>query len=110
MIRCLVNESQIWPTWTNESCARYDRNKLRYPSDLADDERAIIALLISSVKRRGNKRSIVEPAAANAIIYVLSTRCEWAPLPKNLPRSTLNDYFRCWDYDGPSSLIIMYVH
>jgi len=111
MIRCLVNESQIWPTWTNENRARYDRSELRYPSDLADDEWAIIAPLIPSAKRRVKKRSIVERDAANAIIYVLSTRCEWASLPKNLPpRSTVNDHFRCSDYDGPSSLIVMYVH
>ena len=30
-----------------------------------------------------------------------STGCQWAALPKDLrPRSTVNDYFRLWDYDG----------
>ena len=40
--------------WTNENRARYDRSKLRYPSDLADTEWAIIAPLIPPAKRGGN--------------------------------------------------------
>ena len=34
-------------------------------------------------------------------MYVLSTGCQWAALPKDLPpKSTVNDDFRRWDYDG----------
>ncbi len=34
-------------------------------------------------------------------MYILSTGCQWAALPKDLPpRSTVNDYFRRWDWDG----------
>jgi transposase len=34
-------------------------------------------------------------------MYILSTGCQWAALPKDLPpRSTVNDYFLRWDYDG----------
>lgn len=34
-------------------------------------------------------------------MYVPSTGCQWAALPKDLPpRSTVNDYFRRWDWDG----------
>ena len=37
----------------------------------------------------------------NGLIYILSTGCQWAALPKDLPaRSTVNDYFRRWDWDG----------
>jgi hypothetical protein len=32
--------------WTTENRARYDRDKLRYPSDLADEEWAHIEALI----------------------------------------------------------------
>ena len=28
--------------WTNENRARYDRSKLRYPSDLTDEEWALV--------------------------------------------------------------------
>ena len=37
----------------------------------------------------------------NGVMYMLSTGCQWAALPKDLPpRSTVNDYFRRWDWDG----------
>ncbi len=41
--------------WTNENRGRYDRSKLRYPSDLTDDEWALVAVLIPPAKRGGNK-------------------------------------------------------
>ena len=34
-------------------------------------------------------------------MYILSTGCQWAALPKDLPpRSTVNAYFLRWDHDG----------
>ena len=39
--------------WTTENRARYDRSKLRYPSDLTDEEWAIIAPLIPAAKKQG---------------------------------------------------------
>jgi transposase len=87
--------------WTQENRARYDRTKLRYPSDLTDAEWALIAPLIPPAKRGGNKRMVDVRAVVDAILYILSTGCQWAALPKDLPaRSTVNDYFRRWDYDG----------
>ena len=87
--------------WTNDNRARYDRSKLRYPSDLTDEEWAVIGPLIPPAKRGGNKRTVNEREVANGLMYILSTGCQWAALPKDLPpRSTVNDYFRLWDYDG----------
>ena len=43
---------------------------------------------------------------------MLSTGCQWAALPKDLPaRSTVNDYFRRWDWDGTLERIhhVLYV-
>jgi hypothetical protein len=35
-------------------------------------------------------------------MYILRTGCQWAVLLKDLPpRSTVNDYLRCWDDDRP---------
>ena len=48
--------------WTPANRPKYDRSKLRYPSDLTDDEWAIIAPLIPAAKRGGNKRTIDERA------------------------------------------------
>ncbi len=86
--------------WTPENRPKYDRSHLRYPSDLTDKEWAIIAPLIPRAKRGGNKRTIDERAVVDGVMYVLSTGCQWAALPKDLPpRSTVNDYLRRWDED-----------
>lgn len=75
--------------WTNENRARYDRRNLCYPSDITDEEWALIGPLLPHTKRGGNKREVV-----NGLMYILSTGCQWAALPKDLaPRSTVNDYF-----------------
>ncbi len=87
--------------WTNENRARDDRRGLRDPSDLSDAEWTLISLLISPAKRGGNKRTVDLRAVVNGVMYVLSTGCQWAALPKDLPpRSTVNDSFRRWDWDG----------
>ncbi|TXM61549.1 transposase, partial [Methylobacterium sp. WL12] len=44
--------------WTTENRTRYDRSELRYPSDLTDDEWALIEPLIPPAKRGGGKRSV----------------------------------------------------
>ena len=44
--------------WTVENRARYDRSKLRYPSDLTDAEWGLVASLIPPAKRGGNKRTV----------------------------------------------------
>ena len=90
--------------WTLENRARYDRSKLRYPSDLTDEEWAVIGPLIPTAKRGGNKRPIDERAVVDGVMYILSTGCQWAALPKDLPpRSTVNDYLRRWERTGRST-------
>ena len=87
--------------WTVENRARYDRSKLRYPSDLTDAEWALVSALIPTAKRGGNKRTVDVREVVNGLMYILSTGCQWAALPRDLPpKSTVNDYFRRWDWDG----------
>ena len=87
--------------WTTSNRPRYDRSKLRYPSDLTDHEWALIKPLVPPAKRGGNKRTVDVREVVNGVMYILSTGCQWASLPKDLPpRSTTNDYFCRWDYDG----------
>jgi transposase len=87
--------------WTPENRGRYDRRTLRYPSDVTDPEWALIGPLIPRAKPGGNKRMVDVREVVNGLLYVLSTGCQWAALPKDLPpRSTVNDYFRRWDEDG----------
>jgi transposase len=89
------------PMWTAKNRGRYDRSKLRYPSDLTDDEWAHVELLIPPAKRGGNKRHVDVREVMNGIMYILSTGCQWRAVPKDLPpRSTLFDYLDLWSYDG----------
>jgi transposase len=86
--------------WTMENRARYDRSKLRYPSDLTDEEWALISPLIPPAKRGGNKRTVDEREVVNGLMFILSTGCQWRSLPKDLPpRSTVNRYFCDWNHD-----------
>src|SRR6266487_4242277 len=87
--------------WTAKNRGRYDRSKLRYPSDLTDDEWAHVEPLIPPAKRGGNKRHVEVREVMNGIMYILSTGCQWRAIPKDLPpRSTLFDYLDLWSYDG----------
>jgi len=86
--------------WTVENRGRYDRSRLRYPSDLTDAEWALVEPLIPAAKRGGNKRTVDVREVVNGVMYILSTGCQWAALPKDLPaRSTTNDYFLRWQHD-----------
>ena len=87
--------------WTKENRGQYDRSRLRYPSDLTDEEWALVKPLIPPAKRGGNRRHVDERAIVNALMYILSTGCQWRALPKDLPpRSTVYDYFDLWSWDG----------
>lgn len=87
--------------WTTENRHRYDRDKLRYPSDLTDAEWQLIEPLIPPAKRGGGKRTVNMREVVNGVMYVLSTGCQWRYIPKDLPpRSTVNGYFCLWGWDG----------
>jgi transposase len=80
---------------------RYDRSRLRYPSDLTDEEWAYVAPLIPPAKRGGNKRTVDIREVMNGVMYVLGTGCQWRALPKDLPsKSTVHDYLILWSCDG----------
>src|SRR5258705_6616665 len=87
--------------WTGKNRGRYNRSKLRYPSDLTDDEWAHVEPLLPPAKRGGNKRRVDVREVMNGIMYVLSTGCQWRAIPKDLPpRSTLFDYLDLWSWGG----------
>ena len=86
--------------WTPENRGRYDRSKQRYPSDLTDKEWELVEPLIPPGKRGGSKRTVVMREVVNGLMYILSTGCQWAALPKDLPpKSTVYDYFDLWSWD-----------
>jgi transposase len=87
--------------WTFENRKRYDRSQLRYPSDLTDEEWALVKPQIPPAKKGGNSRHVDVREIMNGLMYVLSTGCQWRAIPKDLPpRSTLFDYLDLWSWDG----------
>ncbi|MCP4242791.1 MAG: IS5 family transposase [bacterium] len=87
--------------WTEENRRLYERKTGRYPSDLLDEEWALIEPLIPPAKRGGRKREVNLREVMNGLLYVLETGCQWRALPKDLPpKSTVHDYFMLWEWDG----------
>lgn len=87
--------------WTPMNRVRYERSHLRYPSDLTDEEWAVVEPLIPPGKRGGDKRTVNLREVVNGMLYVLSTGCQWRAMPKDLPpRSTVHGYFDLWTWDG----------
>jgi transposase len=87
--------------WTEKNRPRYNRDHLRYPSDVTDEEWAHIEPHIPPAKSGGNKRRVDLREVVNGIMYVLSTGCQWRAIPKDLPpKSTVFHYLDLWNYDG----------
>ena len=71
-----------------------------YPSDLTDDQWAIIEPLIP-VNRVGRPREVDMREVLNAIFYLTRSGCQWDMLPHDLPaKSTVYDHFAQWKADG----------
>ena len=58
--------------WTDKNRAMYDRDHLRYPSDLTDDEWAYVEPLIPPTRRGGGKRRVDMRAVMNGVMYIRS--------------------------------------
>ena len=89
--------------WTRENRARYDRSRLRYPSDLTDEEWALIEPHIPPAKRGGNKRT-VKPARGRQRpdVHPGAPVASGGRYPKDLRLRArrCTDYFDLWNWDG----------
>ena len=71
-----------------------------YPSDLTDDQWAIIEPLIP-VHALGRPREVDMREVLNTMFYINRAGCQWDMLPHDLPaKSTVYDYFAQWRDDG----------
>lgn len=75
-----------------------------YPSDLTDEQWAIVEPMIPPAKqnpRGGRPREVDMRAVLNTIFYLNRSGCQWDMLPHDLlPKSTVYDYFAQWRDDG----------
>ena len=72
-----------------------------YPTDLTDDQWAILQPLIPPAKRGGRPRAVDMREVIDTILYLNRTGCQWDMLPHDLlPKSTVYEYFAQWRHDG----------
>jgi putative transposase len=71
-----------------------------YPSDLTDDQWAILEPLIP-IYRVGRPREVAMREVLNTIFFLNRSGCQWDMLPHDLlPKSTVYDHFARWKADG----------
>jgi putative transposase len=72
-----------------------------YPSDLTDEQWAILEPLIPAAKSGGAPRTVNLREVVNTLFYQNRAGCQWDMLPHDLqPKSTAYDYFQRWQDDG----------
>jgi putative transposase len=72
-----------------------------YPSDLTDEQWALLEPLIPPAKRGGAPRTADMREVLNTLFYQNRSGCQWDMLPHDLvPKSTAYDYFLRWRDDG----------
>ena len=87
--------------WDDITRKQHNRDDLRYPSDLTDEEWAVVAPLIPPAKRGGHPRTTDMRAVMNAILYIAGGGIQWRMLPKDFPPvSTVRGYFYSWRNAG----------
>jgi len=84
-------------SWTEITRAQYRRDHLHCASGLNDAEWLILSFFLPAPCPVGRPREVSLRAVLDAILYVLSTGCQWRALPGNFPpRSTVQYYFYLW--------------
>jgi transposase len=74
-----------------------------YPSDLTDEQWAILEPLIPTphTQRGGRPRELDMREVLNPLLYLNRSGCQWDMLPHDLlPKSSVYDYFAQWRDDG----------
>ena len=97
--------------WTEIARRHYERRARRYASDLTDAEWALIAPFMPPPRRIGRPRTTNLREVMNAILYMASSGCQWALLPKDFPPpSTVQRYFYAWRDSGLLRTIHFHLH
>jgi len=87
--------------WTKITRKKYQRNGLRYASDMTDAEWWLIARQLPRRRRLGRPREVDLRKVVEAILYIVSTGCQWRALPREFPPySTVQGYFYAWRDTG----------
>jgi putative transposase len=73
-----------------------------YPSDITDEQWAVLAEMIPPAKPGGRRRRTDLRELVNALFYLAREGCSWRAIPHDfgIPWRTAYNYFRAWDADG----------
>src|SRR5712691_6598709 len=87
-----------------------DRSRKKYPSDLTDEQWAIVEPLLPPAKpspRGGRPPQVDMREVLNTLFSLNRSGCQWDMLPHDvLPKSTVYDYFAQWRYDGTWAKVV----
>jgi transposase len=87
--------------WTDAARRDHARRTTRYATDLKDEEWVLIDPFMPPRRRIGRPREVDLREVVNAILYLVSTGCQWRLLPKDFPPvSTVQRYFYDWRDGG----------
>ena len=79
----------------------YDHKTKRYPSDLTDEEWALVEPHLPPPTKSRRHRALDRREVINAILYVLTTGCQWRQLPRDFPsKSAVHKYLIGLQHDG----------
>jgi transposase len=88
-------------SWTEITRRQYRRDGLRYASDLTEQEWQLIAPHLPSAKPLGRRRKTDLRRVVEAMLYLLTTGCQWRLLPAEFPPyTTVQRFFYGWRDDG----------
>ena len=71
--------------WTETTRTHYRRDGLRYASDMTDAEWALLRRLLPPPCQLGRPRTTDLRRVVEAVLYILSTGCQWRALPREFP-------------------------
>ena len=87
--------------WTKITRPNYVREGLRYTIDQTDAEWKLIKPLLPAPSRIGRPRTTDLRSVVDALLYIVTTGCQWRQLPKEFPPySTVQGYFYAWSRNG----------
>ena len=87
--------------WTEFTRRQHSRTGGKYASDLTDAEWAVIEPLMPVRRPTGRPRRTKMRDVFDALLYVVTTGCQWRMLPNDFPPvSTVRGYFDAWRNDG----------
>src|SRR5487761_199990 len=96
---------RAFPSLAKECASMSNQTVTRkaYPSDLTDEQWAILEPLVppARTEQGGRPREVNMREVINTIWYLNRTGCQWDMLPHDLlPKSTAYEYFAQWRDDG----------